>query len=192
MTRHVLGNACFAFIADAKIASERDALATGIETQRPHFQWHCLQRNPRGNGAVAGQRPVVLVRVGRCNAAARFLVEALVVVKAHSTHLQQFRRDARQPLPHHKTCHQRTLLPQVHHLQERAVVGAALLQWAALGVQLDGQPRYLAPVVSQRGRRQDLLQLDATIAAKRLDLFRKQGVGGIEVRPKGGVVRQSG
>jgi hypothetical protein len=103
------------------------------------------------------------------------------VVQPHAAHLQQLGRDARQPPAHHEAAHLRASLPQVHHLQEGAVVGAAFFQRAALGVEVDRQPRDVRAVLRQRGGRQHLLELDEAIAAEEVDLRCIQRVRGVEV-----------
>jgi Zn-dependent alcohol dehydrogenase len=62
---------------------------------------------------------------------------------------------------------------KVHHLEEGAIVRAALGQRQSLRIQCDREPRDLPAITIQHVRRQDVLQVDESLLAKHRDRLRR-------------------
>ncbi len=141
-------------------------MAAGVKGQRPQLAWNRLQGDPGRHGPVACQRPVVLVSVRGGNATPGLLVQGLVVVEPDTLDLEQVGGDPGERPAKHKVPHHRALLPQVHHLKKRPIIGRALLKRQRLGVQGDRQTCDLASVVSEHLGRQHIPQMNEAVPAK--------------------------
>src|SRR5665213_1814356 len=126
----------FTLLANFEIAAVCYIVTLRAESKWPHLQRSRLKRNPRGDGFVRIDRPVVLVRMPRRDPAASFLVGRLIMINADAGCTHQLRRNAAQFRAAHKLPHHLTLWPQVLNLKKCAMIQIALLQWQMLTVQL--------------------------------------------------------
>ena len=81
-------------VTDSEVAADLERLTAFGEGQGTQIRGRVLQRDPDGDAAVGGERPVVLVGVPGGVAATRLLVERLDVVHPHGGHPQELGRDA--------------------------------------------------------------------------------------------------
>ena len=89
---HRRGDRRFALVRNRQVAAEVLAVAAGVEGERTHVGGDRLERDPCGDGTVAGERPVILVGMRRRNAATRLLVQRLVVVQPDALRRRAARR----------------------------------------------------------------------------------------------------
>src|SRR6185312_11104943 len=173
---HIRGDGALALVGDDQIAAKLHALAAGIEGKRPHLLRYRLQGHPGGDGAIAADGPIVLVRVRRSDAPAGLLVERLIVVQPYASDLEQCRGDLGEAAAEDELAHALAALPEVHHLQESAIVRTALLHGQRLGIERDGQSRDFLAIVRELRGVEYVLELDEAIAAERFHLLARHGI----------------
>jgi hypothetical protein len=150
------------------------------EGQRSHLDRRVLQRDPRGDRQLAAQRPVVLVNVPGRDAAAGLLVQGLVVVQAHALGPQHLGGDLRQPSGKDELARDLALRPDVRDLQERLVIGRALLERQVHSVELDDLGSDLLAVALEGLGGEHVVQMDEAVMAETLDGVLGELIGGIQ------------
>ena len=172
-------------VADAELTAGLEPVAALGEGEGTHLHGRGLQRNPRGDGVWVAEGPIVLVGVPRGDAAARLLVERLVVIHPHAADAEQFGGEAGEALAPAEFPHGFILGPDIADLEKRLAVGIALRQRQVHGVEPVDLGGDNGPVMIDDVGGQDIFQLDVAILAKARDLVGGERERGVEVEVGG-------
>src|SRR6478672_2330576 len=100
-------------IANCEFAAIYNHMASGRKFKPPHLKWRLLQWNPRRNGLVILQRPIILVCMPWRNPATAFFKKRLVVIKANAIGLHQIGGDFRDARAENQSLDRVIFTPQV-------------------------------------------------------------------------------
>lgn len=151
-----------------------------------------LEGNPDRARVLAAQRPILLVGVPRCEAASCLLVERLVMVNADTLDAHQFRGNPPKPLAKGKLAADLVLCPEIHDLQERTLIRAALGHWPGLRIQTDDLLRDRVAVILEHVWRQDVLEFHVAFDTEMRDGASWQREGDSQLLAQPGAIEGSG